>query len=101
MSDLPEPIIVREMGYSVDEFTRVLPLAMRDFVINELSDGWRVSDAELKLIATIRIAPLPERRMGSLSLPVLRVTLDLGASGGVQAAAFLRRFDRGFHRGGG
>ena len=91
---------MREMGYSVDEFTRVLPLAMREFTIRELSDGWRVSDTEHGPVATIRIAPQPVRRMGSLHLPVLRVSLELH-TGGAPAEAFLRRFDRGFHRGGG
>lgn len=101
MSDDRSAFIVREMGYSVREFAGVLPSAMRDWRVDGGSDGWQVSDPDGAVIASIRISPQHERRMGSLSLPVLAVTIDLGGTTLEQAAEFMRRFERGFHRGGG
>jgi hypothetical protein len=74
---------------------------MRDWTVSGGPADWQVSDRDGTRIADIRIAPLPERSMGSLNLPVLAVTIDLEPATPEQAAEFLRRFDRGFHRGGG
>jgi hypothetical protein len=93
--------LFREMGYSTGEFCGVLPAAMRDWPITGGPDAWQVSTAGGDVIATIRIQPMPERAMGSLRLPVLAVTIDLEAASPDQASEFLRRFERGFHRGGG
>ena len=101
MSDDPGGLVVREMGYSEREFIRVLPAAMRDWPVSGGPDAWQVSDGAGTGIASIRISPLPERRIGSLSLPVLAVTIDLRSTPPEQATEFMRRFDRGFHRGGG
>ncbi len=101
MSDAQGGLIVREMGYTAREFARVLPPAMRDWAVSGGPDAWQVSDRDGAGIASIRISPLPERRMGSLSLPILAVTIDLGSAPPEQSVEFMRRFDRGFHRGGG
>ena len=89
------------MGYSREEFTRVLPSAMRDWSVRGGPGEWRVSTPRGELIAIIRIDPLPARSMGSLRLPVLAVNVDLTTATADQASEFRRRFDRGFHRGGG
>jgi hypothetical protein len=39
--------------------------------------------------------------MGALRLPVLAVTIDPGGAGENVMREFMRRFERGFHRGGG
>jgi hypothetical protein len=39
--------------------------------------------------------------MGSLRLPVLAVTIELATATADLAKEFMRRFERGFHRGGG
>ena len=93
--------LVHDMGYSADEFARTLPRAMRDWPVSGGPDRWQVVDPLGRPIATLRIAPMAERRIGALSLPVLRVTIDLGEADGAQEAEFVRRFERGFHRGGG
>ena len=93
--------IVHEMGYSADEFAHTLPRAMRDWRVSGGPALWRVDDRLGQTIATVRIAPLAERRIGALSLPVLRVKIELAESGRSQEEEFMRRFERGFHRGGG
>lgn len=101
MSGDRDATILREMGYSTAEFVRVLPAAMRDWSVSGGPDTWRISTVGGDGIATIRIEPMPERKMGSLRLPVLAVTIDLAGASPDQAAEFVRRFERGFHRGGG
>ncbi len=52
--------------------------------------------------AVIRFEALPPRRPGGLlSLPQARVTIVVQALGPAERAAFLRRFDVAFQRGGG
>lgn len=93
--------IVLEMGCSSDEFARGLPAAMRDWTVGGGSDAWQVSTADGTWVASVRIRPRPERRMGSLRLPVLAVTIELATATADLAKEFMRRFERGFHRGGG
>lgn len=100
----PETRIEREMGYSMVEFARALPAAMRDWPVKggpvKGGDGrWVVRDGEGSEIATIEAMPLPDRVAAALRLPVLRVTIDL--HGAATAPEFMRRFERGLHRGGG
>ncbi len=94
------PVIHREMGYSVAEFNRTLPLAMRDWQLSGGPHEWVVADAAGNPVACIAIAARPDRRIGALSLPVLGVSIDLPSST-ERSEAFLLRFDRGFHKGGG
>jgi len=93
--------LFREMGYSTDEFRRVLPAAMRDWSVSGGPGLWQISTVDGDGIATVRIRPMPERAMGSLRLPVLAVTIDLADASPDQAREFVHRFERGFHRGGG
>lgn len=89
------------MGYTADEFIAVLPGAMRDWTVSGGPEVWQVAGVDGGAIARIRIQPRPERVMGSLRLPVLAVMIDLPDLPAARSAEFMRRFDRGFHRGGG
>ena len=52
--------------------------------------------------ALIRFEPLPERRLGGLlALPQARVRITLSSGDTTIQAAFLRRFEIAFQRGGG
>ena len=93
--------IVLEMGCSVGEFTGGLPAAMRDWTVSGGPDAWQVSTLDGARVASIRVRVLSERSIGSLRLPVLAVTIDLKATTTDLAGEFMRRFERGFHRGGG
>ena len=90
------------MGYSVDEFVRVLPAAMRDWRVSGSRLQWHVQHAEAGLDIGIDLSPLPDRRMGALSVPVLAVTITpKPPTSNALMEEFMRRFERGFHRGGG
>ena len=101
MTESGTAVVRREMGYTAREFAQVLPRAMRDWVVSGGPDAWRVANSGGMPLAGIRIEAQADRRIGALALPVLLVTLDLNGTTDEQAAEFLRRFDRGFHRGGG
>ena len=90
-----------EMGYSLDEFDRVLPLAMRDWRVDGGDGQWQVRTTDGADVARIAVQPQAPRRMGMLELPVLMVSLDLSAADERRAGEFMHRFERGFHRGGG
>ena len=89
------------MGYTPEEFVRVLPGAMRDWAVDGGPRAWQVSGPGGDTIARLRIDPGPERVIGALRLPVLAVTIDLAGTPLALAHEFMRRFERGFHRGGG
>jgi hypothetical protein len=89
------------MGYSAAEFAAVLPAAMRDWQVSGESPRWVVHDAGGRRVALLTIKSLPERVIGALRLPVLHVSIDLRAADAEVCREFQRRFERGFHRGGG
>jgi len=82
------------------EFARVLPAAMRDWTVAGAPGDWQV-DSATGPVARVRVEALPERRVGALSLPVAAVTIRFADGADDRVDEFMRRFDRGFHRGGG
>ena len=88
------------MGYSAAEFAAVLPAAMRDWQVGGESPSWVVNDGGRR-VALLTIKTLPERVIGALRLPVLHVSIDLREADAEVCREFQRRFERGFHRGGG
>lgn len=90
-----------EMGYSMDEFARVLPLAMRDWPVSGAAPRWSVSDTHGNRLVTLSIEPRATRVAGALRLPVLRVQITFDMPASADVVELLRRFERGFHRGGG
>lgn len=100
MTDRSGPTIVKEMGYSLDEFARVLPSAMRDWRVGGEPGRWEVSIDGIPAVS-ISLVPQPPRRMGMLSIPVSAVSIRFQPHATDVVAEFMTRFDRGFHRGGG
>ena len=96
----PAPVEL-EMGYSIDEFAGVLAPAMRDWAVAGGPHTWSVCSGDGQPLATIDVAPGADRRVGALRLPVLHVRIRFETTSAVHAAELLRRFERGFHRGGG
>jgi len=91
--------IEREMGCTREEFLGWLPGAAAGAPIEVLGDLIRIHSGGGEVRIQIRQAPA--RRLGLLSLPVLRVSMRFQ---GLQADArgeFLRRFDLFTRRGGG
>ncbi len=101
MTGTPQVGIERDMGYSLDEFARAFPAAMRDFRLHAEPAGWLVATLDDEPVARVRASARPTRRIGALALPVLRVAVEFVTDDPQQAAHFRHRFDTGLHRGGG
>ena len=89
------------MGYSAQEFRRVLPAAMRDWLVTGNGSEWAISTSNADPVARIEIESRPSRTLGALRIPVLAVRIRLLADEPALRDEFVRRFERGFHRGGG
>lgn len=101
MSSRADRLIEREMGYSQDEFCRVLPAAMRDWAVTGSETSWRVASPDGTDVARLELRPRPARRIGALRIPVLHVRIAFLNEDPEIRHDFLRRFERGFHKGGG
>ncbi|RMG38629.1 MAG: hypothetical protein D6720_00825 [Gammaproteobacteria bacterium] len=92
-------LIRREMGLDQAEFLRSLEALLGGRHWRAEDDGLCIDWAGCPV--RIRLHPTQQRRLGSLSLPMTRVEIDLDALTEVEAADFLTRFERAFQRGGG
>jgi len=92
--------MVKEMGYSLTEFARVLPPAMRDWQVSGEPGRWQVSIGGQAAVS-ISLVSQPPRSMGMLSIPVSSVTIRFEQDDAMIVTEFMTRFERGFHRGGG
>jgi hypothetical protein len=93
-----------QMSLDPDTFLRALPGAVDHdpFALEEGPDGVRVLTGRSPACPwRIRLAPLPPRRLGALTLDRLEVQLDLAGHSAEDAAAFAARFLRHFQRAGG
>ena len=86
-----------EMSLQREEFFRLLPGAVPVCEV----DGDTVRWTEGGHDGTIRLVPLPDRRLGSVVVPRHRVEIALEAWTEAEGEAFLDRFHRAFLRGGG
>ncbi len=92
--------VVRHMALDGAGFRRSLrPLLDRYRAETAGGDAWRLKLATGEV--RLQIRPLPPRRLGSLTLPQLEVSLDLRRAPAAEAAEFLAAFERAFQRGGG
>lgn len=91
--------LVKDMGLRAAEILRGLPRAAGPLPWRE--DAGRMVIGEAGRGVSITLRALPDRRVGSLCLPVTRVTMVFDGLPEVDRQSFLARFDRAFHRGGG
>lgn len=103
------------MSIGREEFLRLLPAAVGPFDLTPVADTVPVahtlpaeralSVAQASWLAhprgTIRLVPLPHRRIGRVVIPRHRVEIALEDCTEVESAAFMDRFHRAFLRGGG
>ncbi|MBX9605204.1 MAG: hypothetical protein K2Y51_03225 [Gammaproteobacteria bacterium] len=103
MSVAPEAdllVLRAAMGISRGDFLRVMPSLLGEAEMQvaeacvraQWPDGWRL---EARLVAE------GERRIAALRLPVADVELRFVDAPGDWVRAFMQRFDRAFHKGGG
>ncbi len=89
----------REMSITHREFLRLLPHALEGRAYRHENNTVVVNDDS----RTIKIALSPEsmRKIASLTLPVTEIRIELENFSVDEQAAFLKKFDRTFQRGGG
>jgi hypothetical protein len=95
-----------EMTISREEFLRLLRGAVGPFVLvgqaSVLAPQESILVGQAPTLAwTIRLVPLPDRRLGGLTIPRHRVEISLGDCTEAEGERFLERFHRRFLRGGG
>lgn len=90
----------REMGVGHADLHRLLGAALGGLPYR--ADGTHiVASAPDGLRVEIHVAPERERRLAGLRLPVTEVELRFSGAGREAVEAFMARFDRTFHKGGG
>ncbi len=91
----------RDMGYSLAEFLRILPSAVKGYA--HRIDGNRViingSGTSRRL--TLNLSTLPERRIGMIRIPRIEVEFLFHNFSERERQAFMVVFDRSYQRGGG
>lgn len=90
---------VHLMSLSEVEFFRILPVAVAPCRYTVAADTVMVQCPQGR--AHIRISAEAPRKIASLSFPVLKVAIEFSEMSDLESQAFLERFDRAFHRGGG
>ena len=92
-------MLTREMSITHKEFLRLLPLAVQGASVNRRDNLLTVKTASGRL--TITLAPQTTRKLGLLEFPVTTVTMEFHDFNPSDQAAFLKRFDLAYQRGGG
>ena len=87
-----------EMGLDIEEFLRLLPSAVAPHPFHAGDAGITVFHTEGEM--RIELRPMPNRRIGALSLPVTRVTMHSRVPES-QLGDFLDHFDLRYQKGGG
>lgn len=88
-----------EMGLSEKDFGSVLPNAVKPYIVSETTNGYLLNtDTQQIQIDKTVLAP---RAIASIRLPRMMVVLSFPNQTEQQIAAFMQRFNRYMHRGGG
>lgn len=96
--------VVKEMGLGAADFLRLLPRALAGMgcgIEGGGIDGTRVETALKGRRLAIAAEPLAARRIAALVVERCRVTLAFHGWRAEDRLAFLARFDRTYHKGGG
>ena len=86
-----------DMCISREEFLRLLPAALGPFEL----DGATIRGTHRGRRWAISLTPQRDRRLGGIDLPLHRVDITVDDCPWPEADALLKRFRRGFLRGGG
>lgn len=89
-----------EMGITRREFSRTLPNAVSPFRISDDGSRFVLTDDHGRQVV-IALEELAPRVIAGLSIPVAHVQLSSADLNEEEAEAFMVRFHRYFHRGGG
>jgi len=93
-------VIELDMGLSEKDFDDVLTNAVNPYVIKNTPSGYALENEQQQKI-TIEKTILPPRVIASFKLPRMMVVLTLHGHSETEVEAFMKRFNRYMHRGGG
>jgi hypothetical protein len=89
----------REMGITPAEFERTLGAAVAPYAYRRNNGSYTIDHPAGAI--EIRLGPAGERRIAALVLPTMQVEFSFHGLSEAARHAFITRFDRYFHRGGG
>ncbi len=89
----------REMGFTREEFDRILPAALDDRPFK--SEGGNVTLAVASGTMTLDISEQKYRKIASISLPYLEISFSFENMDESEIAETMRYFDLRYQRGGG
>lgn len=106
MSQTAPGVYDYEMGYTEPEFEKTLKsgFTAKSSVYHWVDAGkseWNIGHSAEPMNILISIKKAPDRRIASLSLPVLKVTFTVNETAESEVDAFFDRFFKYFHKGGG
>lgn len=90
----------RDMGITHADFRRIFPRLLADAASAEIGLLSRVRWADGRDL-TVEVSPELERRIATLRMPYVHIRFIFQGFADDDADAFLARFDRAFHKGGG
>ncbi len=100
-SDVPEHFI-RDMGYSDQEFYRLLPVAVGEYQLAEVGKNrFIVSNQSATHSLELNLKPLPDRVLGSIRIKRVEIEFIFAGLTHNERLSFMKKFDRSYQRGGG
>lgn len=97
---MDEPTTIElEMGFTEKEFGRALTNAVKPYQLTTLGNGYLLSSENRRI--QIETTAMPPRAIASARIPRTRVILKFPDHTEEQVTAFMLRFNRYMHRGGG
>ena len=98
--DVPERF-ERDMGYSENEFYRILPAAIGNYQHTVDGNQITVSHTESTRQLLLTVTPLPDRVLGAFRIERIDVQFQFLNMDAKTRSEFMQRFDRRYQRGGG
>lgn len=96
-----DSVFTRDMGYSKNDFLRVLPRAIRDYDHIVEGDQVKISNSKNKHKLILTLSALPNRVLGNIIIERVDVKFEFIDFSAKQQTEFMLQFDRGYRRGGG
>lgn len=93
-----------EMGFAHAELLRCLPSVVAPYVVSELTKNSYAMSFALSFegrVAYLHLEPEKLRKIASITLPVTAITIEFENFSEIQYTAFIERFKKYLHRGGG
>lgn len=91
----------RDMGYSEQEFFRILPSAVSGYTHRVEGNRVIISSSDKNQQLQLIINQLPDREIGMIRIPRIEVEFAFDNFSAGERKKFITRFDHSYQRGGG